>query len=92
MDGKTFLQCAIHEGFIEPYGPGQCVKSRQPKRLLSDVGNKSLFEGNQNNINPVRCVAVGSVLMGRKTGSTTTQENKEKKVFFPLSCIQHQQG
>lgn len=54
--------------FIETYGPGQCVKSYQPKRLFSDVGNKSVFERNQNNINPMRCVAAGSVLMGRKTG------------------------
>lgn len=51
-----------------------------------------MFERNQNNINPVRSVAAGWVLMERKTGSTTTQENKEKKVFFLFQACSTSRG
>lgn len=49
--------------------------------MLSDIGNKSVFERNQNNVNPERSVAAGNVLMRRKMVSTITQKNEEKEDF-----------
>lgn len=92
MDSETFLQLAIHVGFIEYYGPGQCVKSHQPKRLFSDAGNKSVFERNQNNINPMRCVAAGSVLIGRKTGRPPHKRTQRRKCYFPFHAYSTSRG
>lgn len=61
-------------------------KLHQSRLLLSAVGNKSVFERNQSNVNPVICGAAGGV--GEEDGGDRQEQEEESNGFFFVSYIQ----